>query len=570
MSGYGEDDSALHTETCFCHRSLADIKEFVTVVCYYNCKVCNFSCTSVGDIRSHIVDSHFHKTSGADGVVFSTEPKANSRAVTNDNGVTLTLNPDLAPVSVSNEASAGEAVGLMSKEFSTISQSGYDFLSSTVVTHSSDPSSLQPLQSTIAGHPLQLFVNNQELQLNVSNYFSGDSLPEVSASPASVQVGLCAETSHGSSLVPPADLVKASGQVAGQSGMGLAVEASEQMSEMYMCDSCGTVYSGIGIVQHMSQVHGIRLDSVNVSGSQTAPNVTSDQHMPTRTTEITMPPNTTSIGTQAQLAKKPGRKRKVITDVTTSAVAEEQNNKRAVNSAEKDSAAAVAVKTLGIERSTTTAGGTGLSKRRIHPPRALVEDYQILRLRQSKPRTRSSTSAAPKLLCSFVGCEATFRQQQAVDYHVKCHADGGTFCCPECRSSFADWSSTLPHLWTVHDIDHYAYQCGRCKFRADHFVAVTEHSLAEHGDRKPVQPFLCSVCGQTFRKANLRNQHEKSHRSRALHSRSVTQSELTAFRRCVCDVCKRTFANKKSLNKHIEVTVTIADRIHYSRSSAVC
>jgi len=553
MSEYCKDYTAVHTEACFCHGSLNDIKEFVTIVCYYSCKICSFSCTSIADIRSHIVDSHFRKTSGADGSVFGTEPKSNSNAVSNDTGITLTPNPELASFSMSNEASRSYAVGLMSKEFSTISQSGYDILSSAVVTHSAEQSSMQPLQSTTAGQPLQLFVNNQEIQLNVSNYFSGDSLQEVSSLPASVQVDFSAESSHAGSLVPANDLVKTNSQVSGQSSMGLPVEGSEQMTKMYMCDTCGTVFNSVGIIQHMLQVHGVRLDSVNINGSQTLPNVTSDQNMPTgtRNMEIAMPPNTMSIGTQAQLAKKPGRKRKVIIDAAAmSAAADEQNNKLAVSTAAKDSAAAVAVKTLGIERSTTTVGETGLSKRRIQPPRALVEDYQILRLRQSKPRIRSTTLAAPKLPCSFVGCEATFRQQQAVDYHVKCHADGGTFCCPECRSSFADWSSMLPHLWTIHGIDHY---CGRCKFRANHSIAVTGHALAKHGDRKPIQPFLCSICGQMFKKANFRNQHEKLHRSRTVYSRSGTRSEFTAFRRCVCDLCKRTFANKKSLNKHIEV-----------------
>jgi len=556
MSGYCEDDSVVHMEGCFCHHSVDNIREFVTVVCYYNCKICHFSCTSVADIQSHVVGSHFNRTSGSDEAAFSNEPTSNSSSVSYDTSIMKT---DLVSSPASKEASASGTVGLMSQEFSTISQSGYDFLSSTVVTHSADPLSLQPLQSTIAGQSLQLFVDNQEVQLNVTNCFSGDSTQEVSASSADVPVGLSVENSHGSGSVPPVDLVR----LGGPSGTGQLVEGSEQMSEMFMCDSCSTVFNGVGIVEHMLQVHGIRLDSVNVTGSPTAPNVSSDQNVPsttTRSVELTMPPNTMSIGTQAQLSKKPGRKRKVLADIATSSFAEERNSKQ--NAAEKNSAAEIAVKTLGIERLTTAVGETGLSKRRIQPPRALVEDYHILRLRQSKPRTRSAVSTAPKLLCSFVGCKATFRVLQAVDYHMKCHTDDGSFCCPECRSSFGDWSSTLQHLWTVHGIDLYAYQCGRCQFRAEQAVTVTEHAFAEHGDRKHTQPFLCSVCGQTFRKASLRNQHEKSHRSRTLYSRPKTLSELTAFRRCVCNLCKRSFANKKSLNKHIEVTVISADHSH--------
>ena len=553
MSDYSEGNSTSHIASCFCHDFLGDIQDFVNIVCYYNCKLCDFSCTSVADIRSHIAESHLHRTCGLEGVTLSSESTANDGTVSNDASIIQMPSAELASTASVKEVSASEAVGLVSREFSTISQLGCDFLSSTVVTHSADLLAPQPLHSTIAGQTLQLFVNDQEIQLSMPNCFSRDSLQDVAALPA----GLCVEGRCGSASVQPADLVKSVGPVAIQCGIAptQTVECSEQTTEMYVCDSCGTVFNGSGIVEHMLQVHGIRLDSVNETRSPVVLTASNDQHVPSACTwsmDVTMPPNTMSIGTQAQLLKKPGRKRKVPVDATTSSASEELISKHVASTAEKDSAAAVAVKTLGIERLATT---DGLSKRRIQPPRALVEDYHIHRLRQSKPRTRSAASAAPGLPCSFAGCQATFRQQAGVDYHLKCHTDAGLFRCPECCSSFAEWSSMLPHLWTVHSIDLFAYRCGQCKFRANHSSAVTEHTAVEHGR---LQPFLCSVCGQTFRKSNLRNQHEKSHSSRRLFSHSRARSELITFRRCVCDLCKRSFANKKSLNKHIEVSVLLS------------
>jgi len=548
MAGCCEDDSGVHMENCFCSHSLDDIREFVTVVCCYNCKICDFSCGSVEDVRSHVVDGHFRKTSAPGEVIFSSKSQCKSSAVSNDSSVMDMPVPELLPsaTTTSKEDSATGAVGLISKEFSTICQSSYDFLSSTVVTHAAEPSSVQPLQNTMAGQSLQLFINNEQVQLNVSNCFGADNLQEVATLPADVHVGLCVENSHRSNSILPEDLVKVGGQVIVQS-----VDSSDQMNEMYVCDSCGTVFNGVGIAEHMLQVHGVRMDSVNESGSQTVQFMSSDQHVPSRSIDATMPANTVSIGTQAQLAKKPGRKRKIISDVATAA---EVQSSRQV---EKDTAAAIAVKTLGIERLASSAvGQTVPSKRRICPPRALVEDYHIQRLRQSKPRTRSAACAPAKFLCSAINCGATFRQQQAVDYHTKCHTDGLTFCCPECHSSFVDWSSALPHLWTVHGIDLFMYQCSQCKFRSNDSSAVTKHSVAEHGGRPPGQPFLCSVCGQSFRKANVRNQHEKSHRRDRLESRDTSQSELIAFSRRICDLCKRLFANRKSLKKHIEVDVS--------------
>jgi len=539
MSENYDGSSAVSVTNCICRQSLGDVREYVNVVCCYSCKVCDYSCTDVADIRSHVVGSHLRTTSGTEGLAFM------DGSVGSSDGSTVQMpSSELASAAATEEACAVGSVGLATKEFSTISQSGCDFLSSTVVTHSSDPLALQPLHSTVAGQTLQLFVNNEEVQLNC---FSGEGMEDAVA--GDVQAGVFVNDSHASSSVQTVGIVHAVGD---QSGISQSVESSEQITEMYACDSClGTVFSGDGIVEHMRQVHGIHLDSATAAESRDQP-VTSAC---AKTTEIAMPPNTISIGTQAQLAKKPGRKRKVPADVAVPAVtAEEQTNKRREIAAEKDNAAAMAVKTLGIERLTAANGGSGLSKRRIQPPRALVEDYHILRLRQSTPRVRSSAVCpAPELLCSLVGCSATFRHQEAVDYHVKCHTESGPFCCPECRSSFVEWSSVLPHLWTVHGIDLYAYQCGRCDFRADRSSSLTEHTMVEHGSSPPTQPFLCSVCGQTFRKASLRNRHEKSHNSRGVFSRSRARSELVAFRRCICDVCKRSFANRKSLSKHVEV-----------------
>lgn len=547
MSEYSDVGSVIHMNNCICHQSFSDIREYVNVVSYYGCKVCDYTSTDVTNMHDHVVESHLQRTSGTEGMVFISDGSVGS----NDSSTAVVQMPssELVQAATNEAACAVETVGLMPKEFSTISQSGCDFLSSTVVTHSADPLSLQPLHSTVASQTLQFFVNNHKVQLNS---FNSESVKDFAGTvPDNIEAGLFANDSQGNSFVQPVGSVQAIGTLADQSCIGQSVESGQQITEMYVCESClGTVFSGIGIVQHMLQVHGIRLDSISVTRSHEEP-VTP---VGAQTTEIAMPPNTISIGTQAQLAKKPGRKRKVVADVAASGAAEERANKDRDTAAEKDNAAAMAVRTLGIERLTAVGGQSGLSKRRIQPPRALVEDYHIHRLRQTTPRIRSSAVClAPEIPCTFVGCSATFCQQDAADYHTKCHTKSGPFSCPECHGSFAEWSAMLPHLWTVHSIDLYAYHCSKCNFRADCPSAMTHHAVAKHGASKPTQPFLCSICGQTFRKASLRNQHEKSHNSRRLFTQPRPRSELVAFRRCICDVCKRLFANRKSLNKHVEV-----------------
>jgi len=547
MSEYYDDRSAVSVKSCICHQSFSDIRDYVNIVCCYSCKVCDYSCTDVADMRSHVVGNHF---CGTDGMEFIA---SDGNAGASDSSTVQVPSSELAPAAATEQAYAVGTVEMVSKEFSTISQSGCDFLSSTAATYSSDSLAPQPLQSTLVRQTLQLFVKNQEVQLNC---FSGEGIQDNAVVARNVPADAFANASHENSLVHSVSSVQAVGTLADQPSSGQSAESSKQVTGMYVCDSCfGTVFREVGIVEHMPQVHGIHLDSVNVAGSCDQPITL----VCSKSTEITMPPNTISVGTQTQLSKKPGRKRKIITDAASSAAAaEEQANKRRESIAAKDIAAALAMKTLGIERLTASDGQNGLAKRRVQPPRALVEDYHILRLRQSTPRVRSSAVCpTAELVCSFIGCSATFRQQEAVDYHVKCHTVGGPFCCPECRSSFAEWSAMLPHLWTVHGVDLYAYQCRRCDFRADRSSAITEHTVVKHGASKFVQPFLCSICGQTFRKASLRNQHEKSHNSRGLLSRSRAPSDLVAFRRLLCDICKRSFASRKSLNKHIEVKCSV-------------
>jgi len=545
MSEYCEDGSAVNVEGCFC--SLHDIQEFVSVICSYNCRICHFSCNNAADIRSHIIESHLRRLSNTKGVVFSSEANCDSNDVSQCTTIIQMPGSELISSAASDELHVRDSVRVVSKEFSTISQSGCDFLTSTVVTHSADAVSLQPsVHGTAAGQTLQqFFVSSQEIPLSLPNCLSGDALQEVAAA-----AGLYVD---GSNMVQPADIVHAVGPVASHSGIVQSIASGEQITEMYICDTCGTVFNGTGIVDHMLQVHGIHLDSVNVTGSHAVLTVSNNQLPPSslcsRSIEIAMPPNTASVGTQAQLAKKPGRKRKVNVDASAAAVL---NKKHSETGVQKDSeAAAATVKTLGIERVMDASAADGLSKRRIQPPRALVEDYHVLRLRQSKPRLRTSVSRVQKLLCSVVGCEATFQQQDQVDYHIRCHSEGGQFCCPECCGSFSDWCSLHPHLWTAHNIDLYAYKCSRCQFRDVHLSAATERSVYEHGMAKPKDPFVCSVCGQTFRKASMRNQHEKLHQSHSVFSSSKT------FRRCICELCKRSFANRKSLNKHIEVNIVL-------------
>lgn len=316
-------------------------------------------------------------------------------------------------------------------------------------------------------------------------------------------------------------------------------------NEYFVCSKCNMGFVTLeDSTQHVNQEHMETFSSTQASD------------------EVVMPPNTVSIGTQAQMYKKPGRKRKVIPmGEVINLDADGHSNQpivsdiMAVSKEEpEDSSAAInAVNMLGIARADTEIGGQ--SKRKVRPPRALIEDYYISRRKHKK---RQLPSEAFNLSCEVTGCSAKFLKPQSLSYHVTCHADirddgqSAAFVCPECRATFAVWKALRMHLWKVHTIDSDLFKCqsaavgpGLCRYRTDSLQKLELHQETHSETR----PFCCHSCGKGFKQRNQLKTHELTH----LDGRGVGQSSF-GDKNKECHICKRVFANQKSLKKHVEVT----------------
>lgn len=320
-------------------------------------------------------------------------------------------------------------------------------------------------------------------------------------------------------------------------------------NEYFVCSKCNIGFVTLeDSTQHVNQVHMEAFTSTQTSD------------------EVVMPPNTVSIGTQAQMYKKPGRKRKVVLTgevINLDAVDGHFLNQPLVSDVmmvskeepAESSAAINAVNMLGIARVDTAIGGQG--KRKVRPPRALVEDYFISRRKHKK---RQLPSESFSLSCEVKGCSAKFLKPQSLSYHITCHAGVGddeqpaAFTCPECSMQFVAWKALRMHLWKVHTIDSDLFKCqpaagpGLCRYRTDSLQKLELHRET-HSDTRP---YCCHSCGKGFRQRNQLKNHELIH----LDGRGVGQSSGGGDKNKECHICKRVFANQKSLKKHVEVTAS--------------
>lgn len=290
--------------------------------------------------------------------------------------------------------------------------------------------------------------------------------------------------------------------------------------ELFLCGQCSLGFNSIDeCKQHMVRDHDIPLNDM-----------TTEPPSQPAYYELPLPgPNKVSVGTQAILCKKPGRKRKqkMPDKVTQEATLAEEK----ITVSEEDS----------FESLIITEPFQSSSRRRINPPRALQKDYY---LGQPKLRRRRTTKERYPITCGRPGCVAKFREEKTLQIHLTCHTDDSdtAFKCCECLKPFVQWRLLRVHLWKLHGIDMDLYACGTCDFRADTIHKMDTHEQIHSEER----PYTCKVCGQSFK------QHSQMCNHVTIHKRATDKKLDKWYTNKQCEICSRTFANQKCLRKHIE------------------
>ena len=289
--------------------------------------------------------------------------------------------------------------------------------------------------------------------------------------------------------------------------------------ELFLCGQCSLGFNSIDeCKQHMVHDHDIPLNDMTTEPPSQPPYY----EMPHPGT------NKVSVGTQAILYKKPGRKRKQKTlDKVTPEVTSKDEK---ITVSEEDS----------FESLIITEPFQSSSRRRINPPRALQRDYY---LGQPKLRRRRTTKERYPISCGKAGCVAKFREEKTLQMHLTCHDDDTTFKCCECLKPFLQWRLLRMHLWKTHSIDTDLYACSTCDFHADTMHKMDTHEQIHSEER----PYTCKVCGQGFK------QHSQLCNHVTIHRRATDKKLDKWYTNKQCEICSRTFANQKCLRKHIEV-----------------
>ena len=568
-------------------KNAVDISAFVDTVCTYRCKLCDYFLSySTEEITNHVMSQHVQQkeqvsvsgddrrdssilSGGEDDCLqnYLSASKDNLKLIENMNEECSqnTGPPSVAGFEKMNEddCSAAEAYPVQQDGCRQKNIQNDCYVSNKI-----------QVQDEQIGHELRLDVNGMEVRMAIPQSIQTDNLGSCEQKFEDngivcnrVQLNkqnLISDNSitrqilkiGSQQTVPDWDNEGLMLVNVGDGGQSESTVNNYELPQLYICGKCDMPFSNV----EDCSIHVIEEHERTMNDGFPE----EQQH---RSDEVAMPPNTTSIGTQAQMYKKPGRKRKVdVADVVSCAASESMmafpvddsdRSSSKLRNCSNDSANK-AMSVLGITRVSTESDG----KRRVRPPKALLEDYYILRRKHKK---RRQIEPYP-LSCEFKGCNARFREQSSLVYHATCHVfvdsdkiDDTTmavlpFVCPECRSVFASWKMLRMHLWKNHKIESDLLRCTlmfgsqACQYRTD-----SQQKLSIHQDlHSNLRPHCCQFCGKAFKLETQLKNHEMIH----LDSKGAVYSSTGAFHNNKeCGICKRMFANKKSLMKHVEVTL---------------
>ena len=305
------------------------------------------------------------------------------------------------------------------------------------------------------------------------------------------------------------------------------VESGGELRELFLCGQCNLGFTSIDECKsHMLQDHNVSISAMEVK----AEHPESDQ-----AGDVAMPANMVSVGTQSNTHKKPGRKRK--SEMKEKPIVDDKDEE------EMEFKMDAPVLIFNMRDSENP------EKRKVKPPKALVEDYYLGRRKHKK---RRQPREPYDIRCEVQGCHAKFKTEDSKIIHMSCHLElkdqgvGKFFKCLKCSAFFQNWRLTAKHLWKEHAIDADLYKCYHCEFRADTLQRLETHEQV-HSDQKP---FVCKTCGKGFKQqAQLKN-HDTIHSGRKEETNTVSEKW---YHSKICGICNKTFSSQKSMRKHVEV-----------------
>ena len=506
------DSSVAPTANIFSDANLTDYMDVVTT---YKCRVCSFTCSHPQGVSSHVRNVHM-KTTTTPAAPTPTPPPPPSSEEVPTSSATMDIPSSQNNVQVENctsevtiEEDTQEPIKIQCSEPSQTLQTFSPSERVSVIDKSQmstiigSPSSGQQVIFTQAAvtQP-QVIATQSDILTSAGNIVSSYIPMETAVSDGS-SITFLGQSALDSQTINHFS-VASSDSILSETQIGTSPVKTK---ELFLCGQCSIGFDTIEECKnHMVQVHNVLPPSQGNSSNVD-------------------PVTRVSVGTQVMSArKKPGRKRK--------------------NPAPLRSPSPNSDKDWEDDDANEWFSCKGRNRRKIRPPRALTEDYY---LGKKKKRTKEALllSEGYNLKCSIQGCFAKFKKEQSLKIHTMCHKkdnDKSYFVCTVCALEFSVWKHLRMHLWRNHSIDTDLFPCNGCDFRTDTIHKLLVHKEI-HGNERP---YVCDVCWKGFKQFSQMRNHQMIH---VEYQSNVVDCWYTTKQ---CDICKRSFANQKCLNKHIE------------------
>ncbi|GIY64512.1 zinc finger protein 62 [Caerostris extrusa] len=160
-------------------------------------------------------------------------------------------------------------------------------------------------------------------------------------------------------------------------------------------------------------------------------------------------------------------------------------------------------------------------------------------------------------ICEFKGCNVRFRALDNLEYHKKCHvADGNTFACLECGSTFDNWATIAGHLWRNHKNDMELHACDQCPFRTYSLSRLENIHKRIHREECL---FLCDTCGKKFKNGKQMRNHRAIHLNKPKKKRFKPEFSEPVFK---CKACPGLFQSKVLLRHHLDAVHNIKPKTY--------
>ncbi|CAH0716329.1 unnamed protein product, partial [Brenthis ino] len=165
-----------------------------------------------------------------------------------------------------------------------------------------------------------------------------------------------------------------------------------------------------------------------------------------------------------------------------------------------------------------------------------------------------NVSEKPVFACEL--CPAKCGRKTDLRIHVqKLHTSDKPLKCKRCGKSFPDRYSCKMHNKT-HEGEK-CFKCELCPYASTTLRHLKSHML-KHTDEKP---FACDLCDQSFRQKQLLRRHQNLYHNPNYEPKPPKEKTHT------CHECKRTFAHKGNLIRHLAVHDPESD--HHERALAL-